>query len=129
MMCHTNTIEIDLSKVPLHQWSHVTFSSSQDGGSYLQIEDTHEVIAYKESDKIPFSQTSFFWDACVGKCESSDTGIKAGIRELVLFGESISSDIASKIKNQNLGWPQNTILYYRFNDANFFNDQVWPNQA
>ena len=46
MMCHSNTIEIDLLKVPLHQWSHVTFSSSQDSGSYLQIEDTHEVIAY-----------------------------------------------------------------------------------
>ena len=66
MMSQLNIISVDLSKVPLHMWYHITFSSHKDQGSYLMISDSHETISFTEGDHINFSQTSYFWEACIG---------------------------------------------------------------
>ena len=99
MMSQVNIISVDLSEINLNQWSHITFSSNSDRGSFLQITNSQEILAFKESDHIPFSQSSYFWEACIGFCEPSKAGFKGGIREVLLFGEYITPEIANKIKN------------------------------
>ena len=75
-----------------------------------------------------FKQKKWSWTACLGNCGNGN-GFTGGIREVVLLGKFIPLERTDNLKNYQLSWNTNSLIYHRFDENTFDFDQVWGDRA
>ena len=95
-------------------WYHLTLSSSAEDESFLLIQDSHKKVANDTTSDFGFRQnTSYSWKACLGDC-AADFGFLGGLREVVMFHQSVTQDQAVRAKNLILTYNSSIKSYFRF---------------
>lgn len=116
-------LEANSSLVTPGQWTHLTVSGSPSASSYLQIENNQAILAQDFKNYLTLKQVSDNWAVCLSSCDSNFR-FKGGIRDFVWLNQQISTQTATRLKNNWLLSDSSILAYYRFTEKNFFYDEA-----
>ena len=117
LMCDSadrSKLQIPAGKLTPGIWYHLTLSASNEGESFLLIENNHETVAIDRVEEFGFRQNIVYnWRTCLGDCRSG-FGFFGGVREFLLMHRTVTEEEASRAKNMIFTYDSSIKAYFRF---------------